>query len=144
MLYGIQMKLLLIPIICVSLSMICMHSAYGMQNVGAEFGKTWLEDFGTKPISTLEIQKNLWDWGNAPKGYKIHNGVLYPPGYEPQWYYPSFLVNNSAIIINNTMANNYLSPNSQSPYSFYTDPWLLSQLSGRPVAMVKVPESPLF
>jgi hypothetical protein len=121
-----------------------MHSAYGMQNVGAEFGKTWLEDFGTKPISTLEIQKNLWDWGNAPKGYKIHNGVLYPPGYEPQWYYPSFLVNNSPIIINNTMVNNYLSPNSQSPYSFYTDPWLLSQLSGRPVAMVRVPESPLF
>jgi hypothetical protein len=138
------MKLLLILIICIALSMICMHPACGMQDVGAEFGTSWLETYGTKPVSTLEIQKNLWDWGNAPKGYKVHNGVLYPPGFEPQWYYPSFLANNSPIILNNTIASNYLMPSSQSPNSLYTDPWLLSQLSGRPVAMVRVPESLLF
>jgi hypothetical protein len=138
------MKLLLTSIICITLGMICMHPACSMQNVGEEFGASWLENYGTMPTSTLEIQKNLWGWGNAPKGYKINNGVLYPPGYEPQWYYPSFMANSSPIIINNTMVDNYIMPYSQSPNSFYTDPWLLSQLSGRPVSMVKVPKSLLF
>ena len=138
------MKRLFIAIICLFLGMICMHPTCGMQNTGEEFGKSWLEKFGTNPVSKLENQKNLWGWGSAPKGYTLHNGVLYPPGYEPQWYYPSFMNNETPIVINNSMVNNYISPNLESSNFYYMDPWLLSQLSGRTVATVRVPGSPLF
>lgn len=126
-------------IILLCLSMICIQSSCGFQSVGEDFGTSWLEEHGTKPISTIEIQNNLWSWGSAPKGFKLYNGTLYPPGYEPQWYYPGLLSGYSPIIINKTETSN---PEASNYLNI--DPWLLAQLSGRPVALVKEPTSSLF
>lgn len=132
------MKASLFAIICICVSLICIPLSNGFQNVGEEFGTSWLENYGTRPISTMEIN-SLWNWGNAPKGYKLHNGTLYPPGTEPQWFYPNSYTDFTPIIINKTDSSKF-----QSPSSFDMDPWLLAQLSGRPVVFVNEPKSTLF
>ena len=127
------MKTLLVAITCICLSSIYIPLSSGFQSVGEDFGTSWLEKHGTKPTSTLEIANNLWDWGAAPKGFKLHNGILYPPGTEPQWYYPGALSDSNPIIINNTKSNNLETLNYPG-----VDPWLTSQLTGRPVALINL------
>lgn len=133
------MKTSLVAIVCICFSLICILPSYGFQSVGEDFGIAWLEKYGDKPISTMEIANNLWNWGSAPKGFKLHNGTLYPPGTEPQWYYPNSYADFAPIIINQTESSKF-----QAPSSLDVDPWLLAQLSGRPVALVKEPKSTLF
>lgn len=132
------MKGSLIAIICMCASLICIPLSSGFQSVGEDFGTAWLEKYGTKPISTLEIN-SLWNWGSAPKGFKLHNGTLYPPGTEPQWFYPTSYTDFVPIIINRTDSSQF-----QSPSSSDMDPWLLAQLTGRPVALVNEPKGTLF
>ena len=133
------MKASLVAIICICVSPICIPLSSGFQSVGGDFGTMWLEKYGTKPISTQEIANNLWNWGAAPKGYELHNGILYPPGTEPQFYYPSSFTDYTPIIINRTDASKF-----QAQTSLDVDPWLLAQLSGRPVVLVKEPKGTLF
>jgi hypothetical protein len=133
------MRASLVAIICICVSLICISLSYGFQSVGEDFGTSWLEKYGTKPVSTLEIANNLWNWGSAPKGFGLHNGILYPPGTEPQWYYPNSYSDYNPIIINRTGSNEFPSQNGIN-----VDPWLLAQLSGRPVALVKEPKGTLF
>jgi hypothetical protein len=134
-----NMKTPLAAIICISLIVICTQPSLGFQNVGEDFGSSWLEKYGTQPISTMETHNNLWNWGNAPKGFELFNGTLYPPGYQPQWYYPGAATDSTPIVINNTGSNSLQTPNYLS-----VDPWLMAQLSGRPVTVVKEPKSELF
>ncbi|VVB66968.1 Uncharacterised protein [uncultured archaeon] len=139
------MKPSLTAIVFVVLIMVCKQGALGFQDVGADFGTSWLEQYGSRPASTTDTQNNLWSWGSIPKGYSIYNGVLYPPGYLPQWYYPSYWASSDPIVINNTKGANYrISPSLAASNSVYEDPWMLAQLSGRPVAMINIPTSPLF
>ena len=137
------MKPLLIALIYVFLSMMGMPAVCGYQDVGGSYGSSWLDEHGTKPISTVELQNNLWNWGAAPKGYSLYNSVLYPPGYAPQWYYPTIATGESPIVINDTQATNYLTGIPQSSASLI-DPWLLSQLSGREILFLREPKSMLF
>lgn len=129
----------IVAIICICFSSICIPLSYGFQSVGEDFGTMWLEKHGTQPISTLEIANNLWNWGAAPKGFKLHNGTLYPPGTEPQLYYPSSITDYTPLIINRTDSSKY-----PTRISLDTDPWLLAQLSGRPVVLIKDPAGTLF
>lgn len=133
------MKTLFLAVVCICSSLMCVLPSNGFQSVGEDFGAAWLDKYGTLPISSLEIANNLWNWGSAPKGFKLHNGTLYPPGTEPQWYYPNSFSDYTPIIINRTDSSNL-----QEPYSQDIDPWLLAQLSGRPVALVNEPRSTLF
>jgi hypothetical protein len=134
------MKTSSVVVICIFLSMVCIQSSCGFQSVGESFGTTWLAKYGTQPTSTIETQNNLWRWGNAPKGFSLQNSTLFPPGYAPQWFYPdTFTNNNTPIIINNTRSNNL-----QTPSYLGVDPWLMAQLSGRPVTVVREPKSTLF
>jgi len=94
--------------------------------VGGDYGVSWLEEHGTKP-RVEETRNNLWSWGSAPKGFKIYNGTLYPPGQAPQWYYPSYVTEGTPIIINSSAAGG-----RPADYADL-DPWLTAQLSGRPV-----------
>jgi hypothetical protein len=138
------MKPLLIALFFVSLCMIGMPAAFGYEDVGGSYGSSWLEQHSTKPVSTVEqLQNNLWNWGTAPKGYLLLNNVLYPPGYGPQWYYPSIATGEAPLVINNSQATNYLTGTPQSN-SAYIDPWLLSQLSGREILFINEPNSLLI
>jgi hypothetical protein len=129
---------------CMSLSIIILAAAYDAQDVGGDFGKSWLQQHGVQPSSAVETQNSLWNWGNAPKGYMFSDGDVIPPGYGTQWYYPGLVVNSTPIIINKTAmaSNNYLLPNLQ--LSIPEDAWLLSQLTGRPVAITETPNGLLF
>jgi len=138
------MKPSLTAIVCVSLIVVCMQTAYSLQDVGGDFGTSWLGQHGSQPGSAIETEQNLWNWGATPKGYEVLNGILYPPGYWPQFYNPSFPTGADPIVINNTKTANYVSPSLQTSNSGYEDPWLLSQLSGRPVAVVNIPRGTLF
>jgi len=133
------MKRLLLAIICMCAIAACISLSYGYQNVGGDYGSTWLSNYGTMPISTLEEANNLWNWGNAPKGYTLRNGTVYPPGTAPQWYYPYSYSDTTPIIINKTQSSYF-----QTSDSYYADPWLLAQLTGRPVETVSEPHSTLF
>jgi hypothetical protein len=133
------MKATLASIICMCIILAFISLSSGFQSVGEDYGTAWLEKYGTKPVSTMEIANSLWSWGRAPKGFGLHEGVLYPPGTEPQWYYPTSYADYTPIIINR-------SDSRSSAYQNYlnTDAWLLSQLSGRPVVLVKEPKGTLF
>lgn len=133
------MKATLASIICVCITLTWISLSSGSQSVGEDYGTSWLEKYGTKPISTMEIANNLWNWGGAPKGFGLHEGVLYPPGTEPQWYYPTSYADYTPIIINRTDPRYSATQNLLS-----ADPWLLSQLSGRPVVLVKEPKGTLL
>ena len=130
-------------LISIILCMACIQVVQCYQNVGGDFGISWLEQHATKPVSVIEAQNNLWNWGSTPKGYTIYNNTLYPPGYGPKWFYPAILTSAAPVVVNSTEANYYLSQ-SLLPDAPYTDPWLLAQMLGRPVSYVNVPSGSLF
>jgi len=138
------MKPSLTAIVCLSLIMVCMQTTHSFQDMGGNLGTSWLEQHGSKPGSSNDTSQSLWDWGATPKGYLTLNGTLYPPGYWPQYYYPSDWTSASPIIINNTNLYDYISPNLLAPNSNYQDAWLTSQLSGRPVVVINIPRGTLF
>lgn len=110
-------------------------SAYAL-NVGGDFGRSWLDQHGDKSVVS-QGKAGLWDWGGAPKGYQLIGGKLYPAGSDttPQWYYPYFMTNATPIVINKSTLltdKNYIPLDFLSP-DFVNDPWVLAQISGRPV-----------
>jgi hypothetical protein len=133
------MKELLLAIISISAISIWATPTLGFEDVGGNYGSSWLEKYGTKPASTFETPNALWNWGSAPKGFALRNGTLYPPGTVPQWYYPILISDYSPIVINQSELSN-----SQLGSSNTADPWLLAQLTGRPVNIINQPKSTLF
>ena len=139
-----KMKAPSVIITYVSLCITILSVAYCYQDVGGEFGMSWLQQHGVQFSSTSAAQNNLWNWGSAPKGFALFDGKIIPPGYGTQWYYPGTQANSTPIIINSTATagSNLLVPNFQSSIS--EDAWLESQLIGRPVAIANTPKGPLF
>ncbi|MCJ7444873.1 MAG: hypothetical protein MUO26_10140 [Methanotrichaceae archaeon] len=122
-------------------------SSAQMQSVGEDFGKTWIEKYGNKPVPAEE-KNDLWSWGGIPRGYQIINGQLNPILAPTEIYYPMFMTNATPLYLNGTawMKNrNYLPPNFatsdflapdfMSP-DLIADPWFLAQELGRPVVIV--------
>lgn len=138
------MKACLIIITYVSLCITILSLANCYQDVGGEFGVSWLQQHGVQFSSATATQNNLWNWGSAPRGYTLFDGKAIPPGYGTQWYYPGTQSNSTPVIINSTSAvgSNYLVPNFQS--SILENAWLEAQLIGRPVAIANAPKGPLF
>lgn len=118
-----------------------MAVASDLKKVGGDFGRSWLNQNGTAFVT--ETKNSLWNWGSMPKGYTIVNGTAYPPGYGIQWYYPSFMTSSTPLIINRTAIsrNTYNPPEYISPEFMYESPWILAQLTGRPVATISAPPS---
>lgn len=110
-----------------------------MQSVGEDFGKTWLAQYSNKFVTTSTNNSNdLWKWGGKPLGYEVFQGRLYPLLAPTELYYPGFINNATPIYVNGTallrnqwhLYRNYMSPD------FAADPWLLAQLTDRPVVVV--------
>ncbi|MGI6015364.1 MAG: hypothetical protein ACOX84_02440 [Methanothrix sp.] len=123
-----DMKKKLASLICMGLIILLLQPSSSFLDVGGDFGLSWLEEHSTKPV-VEEVHDNLWKWGGAPKGFKIYNGTVYPPGQAPLWYYPSYASSSTPIIINSSAAG------GQPPEYASLDPWLTAQLTGRPVAL---------
>ena len=133
------MKALLLAVLCICAIAVMEFPSSGYEDVGGSFGISWLEKYGTAPVNTIETPNNIWNWGNAPKGFVLRNGTLFPPGTVPQWYYPVLITDFTPIVINQSELS---SP--QLGNSYATDPWLLAQLTGRPVTLVNEPHGTLF
>ena len=137
------MKASLVIGTCMALCITILATAYGAQDVGGDFGKSWLEQHGTQLSPATGTQNSLWNWGTAPKGYTLSDGQIIPPGYGTQLYYPNFLTNSTPITLNSTNAvSSNLVPNFQSSIS--EGDWLQAQLTGRPIAVTSTPNGPLF
>jgi hypothetical protein len=140
---GISTKTpLALVLIVVALGSICVGSAQ-MQNVGEDFGKSWLTQYGNKfPKADVNKSQDLWSWGGKPRGYAVFNGELYPMLAMPEYYYPlltdNTMKNTTPIIINATATVNsrsILPTNFMSP-EYMTDPWFLAQITGQPVIVM--------
>jgi hypothetical protein len=138
------MKTYMVLIALLSLAIIGTTLASDFQNVGKDFGRSWLQQNGT--IFVKEDKTSLWNWGNLPKGYTYVNETLYPPGYGIEWYYPDFMISSTPIMINRTAINGnfYIPQDFISPPFINENPWLLAQLTGRPVATFSSPRGHLF
>ncbi len=105
------------------------------QQIGGDYGKSWLNKFGNKNVVRDDLD-GLWSWGTTPKGQLLINGTLQPEGITTV-YDPSFLDNQSPIILNRTagsISSSYLPLDLYSAY-FTDDPWFLAQTAGRPVIL---------
>jgi hypothetical protein len=127
------MKSLAILIALVSIYIIAQAAALTPQNVGEDFGKSWLQEHGKQPNIALNTT-GLWNWGSVPKGYTIYNGKPIPPGSGPQWYYPGGIMNNNTPIITNSTALDRMA----------SDPWILAIFADRPVMVINTSAGPLF
>jgi hypothetical protein len=104
--------------------------------IGGEFGQSWLEKYGGHPV-LQERGGDLWSWGSIPKGQILSGGRLEPMGTST-WYYPSLLSEASLSLLNGTApaidSAIYMPPDFTSPY-FMDDPWVVAQITGRPVRL---------
>jgi hypothetical protein len=115
-----------------------------MQSVGGEFGQTWLTQYGNKFVTASSNNTNdLWKWGGKPRGYDVYQSKLYPLLAPTEVYYPGFITNTTPIFVNGTalMRNqrflymDYAAPDYMTS-DFISDPWLLAQMTERPVMVM--------
>ncbi len=138
---GLNVKaLLIILVVYLGISLCSLSNAVSpMKNVGEDFGKTWLAQYSNKFVTSSTNNSNdLWEWGGKPLGYEVFQGKLYPLLSPTELYYPGFITNTTPIYVNGTalMRNQwYLYRDYMSP-DFISDPWLLAQMTDRPVMVV--------
>jgi len=98
--------------------------------VGGDFGKSWLNQFGNEPV-ILDKPDTLWSWGSIPKGQMLIDGKLEPIG-ELSIFYPAFPVNNTPIYLNRTELRG--TADLASPY-LTSDPFFVAQTTGQPIIL---------
>lgn len=124
--------LFIVPVLCG----LCLATT---QDIGGNFGKSWLTQYSNKFVSGNDnYANNLWNWGGKPHGYEVFNGKLYPLLAPTDWYYPAFMSNTTPIVINGTALirdRNYLPVDFLFP-DFARDPWSIAQTLERPVVVI--------
>ncbi|OPY53458.1 MAG: hypothetical protein A4E49_01423 [Methanosaeta sp. PtaU1.Bin112] len=73
----VPLAILLLAAIC------CCDSQSFSQDVGGDFGRSWISSFkaqNPQPAQT-NLKNELWSWGSSPKGSIIVNGNLMPDPY---------------------------------------------------------------
>jgi len=122
------MKILLF----IALAALCLLPVLAQPlSVGGEWGRSWLNNNGDKNV-VKQPGGGLWSWGTIPKGQYLSNGTLQPIGVATV-FFPSFAESSVPLMINRTTnLNGYFPPDFNSPY-FMDDPWMISQITGRPV-----------
>lgn len=115
-----------------------------MQSVGEVFGQTWLTQYSNKFVTASSNNTNdLGKWGGKPRGYDVFQSKLYPTLAPTEVYYPGFITNTTPIVVNGTslMRNqrllylDYMAPEYMTS-GFASDPWLLAQMTERPVVVM--------
>ncbi len=105
-------------------------------SIGGTYGKSWLEDYGSKNI--VPNSTGLWDWGHIPLGNILLNGKLMSIGDygDTVLILPAFPTNTTPILQNRALMTSDYSGLSvadlSSPY-LMEDPWAVSQTIGQPI-----------
>lgn len=130
------MMIIVLSVVLLLLSILHIVSitGEGVQQVGGDFGKAWLQS--QDQVEKVETNRTnvttdgLWSWGSVPKWHMLIDGRLEYLG-AGMWFYPAFPINSTPIIENaNLSAKN--APDFASP-EMLNDPWMIAQVSGRPV-----------
>ncbi|MDI9616109.1 MAG: hypothetical protein QFX31_01890 [Methanothrix sp.] len=106
----------------------------GAQQVGGGFGRAWLQSL--EQMDKVEVNRTnattegLWSWGSVPKWHMLIDGRLEYMG-SGMWFYPAFPTNSTPIIENASLSAKN-APDFTSP-EMLNDPWMIAQVSGRPV-----------
>ncbi len=103
--------------------------------VGGNFGKSWLAQYGDRDVVRQPSGPGLWSWGVIPKGQILSRGKLTEMG-SGMVIYPAFPTSSIPLIINATTPGEAIRRSNLSqidnPY-ITEDPWFIAQTSGQPV-----------
>ena len=105
-------------------------------SIGGTYGKSWLENYGSKDI--VSNSTGLWDWGSIPLGNILMNGKLTSIGDSGDTVLitPAFPINMTPILQNRPLMTSEYSGLSiadlSSPY-ISEDPWAVAQTIGQPI-----------
>lgn len=141
LLLGRYMRTILVLVVAL---MLCSLSIAMNQDVGGDYGKSWLIKYSNKFVSNRgsinSSTDDLWRWGGKPLGYEVFNSKLHPMLAPVEWYYPAFMSNTTPIVINGTalLNNRALMPIDSLFPDFASDPWSIALATERPV-MVRYP-----
>ena len=121
LLIVLAFALLMVPCLCQS------------QQVGGDFGKSWIENYGNKNV-VKEAPAGLWTFGGIPKGNVLSNGKLIQLG-PAELIFPAFPETTTPIIMNATTPQNMIGANASeiNPMYLNQDPWFIAQTTGAPV-----------
>jgi hypothetical protein len=136
---------IIILAVCLGITLCSFSFAVSsMQSVGGEFGQTWLTQYSNKFVTASSNNTNdLWKWGGKPRGYDVYQSKLYPLLAPTEVYYPGFITNTTPIFVNGTalmrsqrlLYLDYMAPDYMTS-GFVSDPWLLAQMTERPVMVM--------
>jgi hypothetical protein len=132
----IRYKILVTLTLSIFLAACCAQSQGYAQNVGGDYGRTWLNNFNTQNPKPVAANGNsngndLWNWGSAPKGSIAVNGKLVS---DPYYFWKSLNYTSGWLGLvyvdpkTNYPIYGFLDPNTGSPVYFFVDP-----NTGRPV-----------
>jgi len=130
------MRITTLTVTMLVLSVMYVISVHGedTQQVGGDFGRAWLQGMGQVDMSgmnrTNATTDGLWSWGSVPKWHMLIDGRLEYMG-SGMWFYPAFPTNSTPIIENASLSAKN-APDFASP-EMVNDPWMIAQVSGRPV-----------
>lgn len=108
----------------------CSPSQEQAQNVGGDYGRTWLNNFNIQNPKSVADNGNgngndLWNWGSAPKGRIAVNGKLV---LDPYYFWKSLNYTSGwlgQVYVDpktNYPIYGFLDPYTRFPVYFYVDP----------------------
>lgn len=122
-------SLIILILLMLSPLLIACYAQTGQyQNVGGDYGRTWLNDFKAQnptPAAENSSSDSLWSWGSAPKGRSIINGQLMN---DPYYYWKSLNLTSGwmgQVYVDNKTGYpvfGYIDPYTGYPDYFYMDP----------------------
>ena len=98
------------------------QSTSGFQNVGGDFGRTWMSRYEAQNLQPTEqnLTNDLWSWGGSPKGTIVVNGSLMANPYN---YWKSLNYTSG------WLGKVYIDPTTGYPVYGYIDPYTGMQVN---------------
>ena len=100
----------------------CAQSTSSFQNVGGDFGRTWMSRYEAQNSKLAEqnLTNDLWSWGGSPKGTIVVNGSLMANPYN---YWKSLNYTSG------WLGKVYIDPTTGYPVYGYIDPYTGMQVN---------------